>query len=279
MYVIDKEQLLKESQELGFDGVELDSLFESMELDAETKTALTEAFTLASRNGAVQLVEAHLEQILESAQAQVEAKLEEAQAEYETKLEEAVDKTLGVIAQEWLSENEVAVTNIAKAELFESLMTGLKTTLIEHQVSIPDESIDLYDELVTEEKETRELANKYFKENQALQEQLNVIKRDQLIEGFTQKMTESQKDTFTNLAKAMKLDEAFEERLEVLSESFIAKKDKVSIKDEALVESLKQGSQGDVTNATDEVLTESQEGDKAPKTKKLSDADMIIRNI
>lgn len=277
MYKIDKDVLLKESQELGFEEVEVDAIFESIE-DVDMKEQAKEAFILASRNGAVKLTEAHLEKMAEVAEAKLEEAIQKVTEEYQASLNESIDDYLLAVGTTWLEENKLAVGNTVKADLFGSIMESLKTTFIEHNVSIPEDQIDILEEITLEEKETRETANKLFKENQALQEELMTIKRDALIGSLSVGMTESQKESFTDLAKAIRLDEKFESRIEKLSES-IAKPvtDKKTV---SLTESLIQGSKADTKEAKEEdtVINESI-SETQPKADRARTEEDVILNM
>lgn len=259
MYKIDKDQLLKESQELGFEEVGFDSIMESLELDDETKGNLVEALKLASRTGAVELVEKHMAKLVDVAETKLAEQVESIQSDFDSRLDESVDELLVAVGEQWLEENKLAVQNATEAKLFKNLLEGLKTVLIDNNVSIPEDKIDLFEELVLEEQETREMANTIHKENRMLKEELNIIKRDQLIESVSVGMTESQKETFVDLAHAIKLDESYGDRIQKLSESLIIGKKEPSAKDTALIESLKQGSTKK-TEAEVQPLNESKKG-------------------
>lgn len=280
MYKFDKDQLLKESQELGFDEVDMDSILESLDIDADTKEQLVEAFTLASRKGAVQLTEAHLTQIVARAEEMLEESVIGVVADYNEKLDEAVDTYLVAVGDEWLEENKQAIENRTESKLFKSLLSDLKESFINHNVSIPDEKIDLFEELTLEEQETRAMANDLFKKNKELTEALNTIKRDSLVESLSVSMTESQKETFADLAKAMKLDESFESRVQKLSESFAVAKTEPKM--DSLTESLVKGAKVQTKAEKDEtVLAEEQGAPEAPKVEKkeLTERELLRNSV
>lgn len=279
MYKFNKESLLEESQNVGFEDVGFDSLFESLGIeDEEAKTRLQEAFELASRNGAVQLTEAHLNKMAEYSQSQVDELVAIAQSDFEGKLSESIDNLLVSVSKEWLVENKLAVENTVKAKQFDSLMTDLKESFIAHNFAIPEDKIDLYEELAMSERETTEMADKIFKENVELKQELNTIKRDKLIESLSEGMVETQRERFVDLAKAIKLDESLEDRLTVLSESIslgINLKSKVS-KEEQLVEDLKAGASKETQKAESEPLVEGAKEGKI-STRELTEDEKLLR--
>ena len=85
-----KEQLLAEAQNLDTP-VELDSIFESVELSDDVKATFTTVFEQAVKAGAAKLAESHITQIAERSDELVEAQVTERAAEIETKLYEDAD--------------------------------------------------------------------------------------------------------------------------------------------------------------------------------------------
>lgn len=278
MYKFNKEQLLTESQELGFEDIGFESILEAVEVDEDTKLELKETLELASRAGAVKMLEAHLDKLVESAEAQLATLEEGLEEKFDALLAESVEDFLVSIGDEWLEENKVSIQNTAEAQLFGNLMEGLKGLFMSNNISIPDEKIDLVEELALEEQETRELANKIQEENKALKEELNTLKRDNYIATLSEGMTESQRETFTELAKAMKLDGNYESRIQSLSESLVVSKAEPTAKETALIESLKTGSkvQTQVADKVQEGVEQKlNEGVEKPQTKTAEQVDRL----
>lgn len=283
MYKINKENLLAESQKLGFDEVGLEAIFESLGIEDEAvQTQLQEAFVLASRNGAVKLVESHLTAMAEYAQTEVDTLVAQAGTDYEAKLVEGVENLLTDVSKTWLTENQLAVSNTVKAEQFDSLVTDLKESLIQHNFSIPEDKVDLYEELASNERETHAMADNLFRQNVALKEELQTMKRDSKIDDLCVNMTESQSEKFKDLALSMKLDEGFEGKLEVLAESFVSgfstkpKTKEAKTPEQIMVEGMVKGSTVDTSTTEPAVETNGQ-----PNTQPLKESfdENLIRNM
>ena len=75
-------------------------------------------------------------QIKEVLDAEYESKLLEEVEEIKGALNERVDSYLEYVADEWFTENQLAVEGGLKEELTESFMTGLKSLFEEHYVSL-----------------------------------------------------------------------------------------------------------------------------------------------
>ena len=72
----------------------------------------------------------------EEVQKQYEESLTEEVANLKSELTERVDSYLEYVAQEWLTENQLAVEHGLKNEMTESFLTGMKSLFEEHYVTI-----------------------------------------------------------------------------------------------------------------------------------------------
>lgn len=214
-----KDQLLAESRELNT-AVELDSVFESVELSEDVKTKFSAVFESAVKARALTLAETHIQAISERADELVEARVEEEV----TEINESVNNYFEHLVESWKEENKVALENGMKADLFESLMASMKAIFVEHNVEIPSESVDVVAELEAEIQESNVELNKLVKTNQSLKEELNARKMESAVKAATADLTESQKEKVATLAEGMKFDDKFQGKLEAIVEMVAAKK-------------------------------------------------------
>ncbi|QPI17873.1 prohead core protein [Pectobacterium phage POP12] len=219
-----KEQLLTEAQTLSVD-VQLDKIFESVELSDEVKASFATVFEQSVKTNAVKLAESHINAIAESADQLVESKVTERTVEIETKLYEDVDKYFGHIAEEWLTENKEAVTRDIKADLFESLIVGMKELFVDHNVIIPESQVDVVAEL--EDELTENIA-----QNAALLEkvtnqgkEINEMKRDHSIGKIAVNLTESQMEKVQSLIEGLEFSDVFDTKLTAIVEMVSAVKE------------------------------------------------------
>lgn len=207
-----KEQLLKEAQNIEA-SVELDSVFESVELSPEVKANFSTVFEATVKRHAVALAESHIQAIAEKAEEEVEKNKEEAEEKAEKKLEETASKYFDYLAEEWLKENTIAVDKGIKADLFESMFSGLKDLFVEHNVTIPEESVDVVAELEEALAEEQETTARLFAERNELSESVSNMKRDQMIKEAVQSLSESQKDKVQELVEGINFTDSFGSKL------------------------------------------------------------------
>ena len=89
---------------------------------------------------------------------EISTRVEKLDEQYKTELQEAIDGNrkamiekvddfMNYVVKEWMQENELAVDKGIRSEIVEDFMVGLKNLFVEHYVDIPDEKVDLVDDL------------------------------------------------------------------------------------------------------------------------------------
>lgn len=231
-----KDKLLAESSEkLGAVVVELDSIFESVQLDESVKTNVATAFETAVRSSAIALAESHINDIAASAESQLQEGIESARVAVENKLYEDADKFLTHLGKEWLKENELQIKSNIKAELFESVTSSLKELFIEHNISVPEEQVNVIDELNAELDESTVEIKSLFDKNLALEEQISSLKKEKALSEATTGLTESQKEKVLSLVEGLEYGDNYAPKLSAIVEMVASstKKDN-SIQEQAL---------------------------------------------
>ena len=73
--------------------------------------------------------------------------LEEEIESVKTELAEQVDEYLSFAVSKWAKDNELAIEHGIKTEMAESVLAGLKQVFVENSIELPDEKVDLVDEM------------------------------------------------------------------------------------------------------------------------------------
>lgn len=212
-----KQELIAESGALEI-AVELDSVFESVELSPEVKANFSTVFEAAVKKGAATLAEKRIDAVVEAAEEKVKDEKEKAEEEAEKKITEAASKFFDHLAKQWLTENQIAVDRGIKAELFESLLGGMKEIFVEHNVVVPEESVDVVAEMEEELAEQKEETAKLFETKTLLEAEIAGMKRANLIKESTMELTESQKEKVESLTEGMDYSDSFGAKLEAIVE-------------------------------------------------------------
>ena len=224
-----KEQLIAEAQKIDA-SVALDSIFESVNISPEAKETFGTVFEATVKQHAVKLAESHIAKIAEKAEEEVEKNKEEAEEKAEKKIAEQASKFIDHLAKEWLAENKLAVDKGIKAELFESMLGGLKELFVEHNVVVPEESVDVVAEMKEELQEHKEESARLFEELNKRDAYINYVQREVALSESTKDLTESQKEKVSALVEGMDYSDAFSSKLSAIVEMV-----KKSNKDESTI--------------------------------------------
>lgn len=214
-----KELLLSEASTIKTD-VKLDSIFESVEMSETEKTKFHAVFESAVKTAALSLAESHINDIAEKAETQLDEKV----AELNESFKATADKLLTHIAEEWKEENQLQIESSVKATMFDSVMVGLKTMFVEHNVVLPEESVDVVAELEDELTESHLEAKNLFEQVVALKSDLTSLKRGVAIAEATKDLTLVQKEKVTSLVEGLTFDDNFATKLTAIVEMTAAQK-------------------------------------------------------
>ena len=149
---VESKKLSKEDLEIDVKE-DIDAIVSGEELSEDFKTKAATIFEAAVSAKVISEVNDRL-QIFED---EYTKELSEAKEEYMTNMSEKIDGYLNYVVEEWMEENELAVEKGIRSELVEDFMTGLKNLFQEHYIDIPEEKVDLVDDLFekVEELETK----------------------------------------------------------------------------------------------------------------------------
>ena len=179
-------------------------------------------------------------QIKEVLDAEYEAKLLEEVTEIKSALNERVDSYLEYVADEWFTENQLAVEAGLKEELTESFMTGLKGLFEEHYVTIPEEKYDVLESMVEKLDEMETKLNEQIEKNVSLNSRLGESVANGILESVSEGLADTQKEKLASLSESVEFasEQSYREKLETLKESYFPTK---SVSPTAKSESLSEG--------------------------------------
>lgn len=185
-------------------------------LSAEFKTQATEVFETA----VVSKINEHLEDIFETAETSVETMTESAKEELSTKL----DSYLDYVVEQWMDDNKLAVDRGIRAEIVENFMGGLRNLFVEHYVDIPEDKVDVVDDLVVRVEELESALSEQIDVNVTLVAENEDLARSRVLSQVTEGLTETQAEKITYLSEAVTFDSSndFQTAVEGLKESYFA---------------------------------------------------------
>ena len=197
----------------------------NVEEDVEALLAgeeLSEDFQEKARTIFETAIKAKVATVQEELKAQYDATLEEEVSAIKEELTDRVDAYLEYVAEEWMTENALAVESGLKAEMTESFLTGMKSLFEEHYVTIPEEKYDVLSTMVEKLDEMEDKLNEQIKSNIALNQRLAESVADVIFSDVCEGLALSQKDKLASLAENVEFDseDTYREKLVTLRKSY-----------------------------------------------------------
>ena len=194
---------------------DMDALLGGENLSEEFVSKATTIFEAA--------VLARAEEVIAAAEEELEEQFAEAIEQVKEDLASKLDDYLNYMVEEWVQENEVAITSGLKAQVVEDFIGGLHNLFKEHYINIPEDKVDVVEELTARVDELTEELNEQINTSveltKALNEQLKIEAIHAACEGLT---TQTQVEKLKSLAESVEftnLDE-FTGKLDTIKESY-----------------------------------------------------------
>ena len=187
---------------------------------------LSEEFKEKAKTILETAIKGKVSQIKEVLQTEYDSKLVEEVEEIKGALNERVDSYLEYVADEWFTENQLAVQGGLKEELTESFMTGLKSLFEEHYVQIPEEKYDVLESMVEKLDDMEAKLNEQIEKNVALNKRLAESASDVILADVSEGLADTQKEKLASLSESVEFasEAEYREKLETLKESYFPSK-------------------------------------------------------
>lgn len=165
--------------------------------------------------------------------AKVNEQVEKLDEEYASKLEEEtkaisenivakVDEYLEYVVSEWMEENKLAIESGIKSEVVEDFMVGLKNLFVEHYIDIPEEKVDMVEELASKVEALEGELDKAVTENVSLADQIGAYKKASVLSQVSEGLTDVQSAKLKTLAENIEFvsEEDYKEKLNLTKKKY-----------------------------------------------------------
>ena len=209
--VVSEEEVIEAEYDIEED---VDALLAGEELSEEFQEKARTIFETA--------IKTKVAEVQEELKAQYETTLEEEVSVIKEELTSRVDAYLEYVAEEWISENQLAIEQGLKAEMTESFLTGMRSLFEDHYVTIPEEKYDVTTAMVEKLDEMEDKLNEQIKSNVALNQRLAESVADVIFSEVCEGLALSQKDKLASLAENVEFDseDNYREKLATLRNSY-----------------------------------------------------------
>ena len=184
-----------------------------------------------------------IKEIQDTLEIQYEQKLNEEKEELKVSLQERVDSYLEYVAEEWMTENQLAIEHGLKTEMTESFLSGMKSLFEEHYVTIPEDKYDVLESMVEKLDDMETKLNEQIDKNIGLNKRLGESVATGILESVSDGLAATQKEKLASLAESVEFEseQKYREKLEVLKESYFARTTNESAKEISKAQTLSEG--------------------------------------
>ena len=140
-------------------------------------------------------------------------------------LVEKVDSYLNYVVEGWMEDNKLAIQNGLRTEIAEDFMNKLKDLFTESHIQVPEDKVDMVDELADNVDELETKLNDEISKSVSMAEELEFYKRESIIREASKDLAETQVEKLKGLAENVDFDneETFAQKVAQLKESYFAK--------------------------------------------------------
>ena len=199
---------------------DVNALFGGEDLSEEFKEKAKLVFETA--------LNAKVSEVKEALEAKYQETLDERIAEEKSALSERVDNYLEYVADEWFTENALAVEQGLKTDMTESFLSGMKSLFEEHYVTIPEDKYDVLESMVEKLDDMETKLNEQIEKNVSLNSRLGESVANGILESVSEGLASTQKEKLASLSESVEFEseESYREKLETLRESYFSSKAK-----------------------------------------------------
>jgi len=223
---------------------DVNALFGGEDLSEEFKEKAKLVFETA--------LNAKVSEVKEALEAKYQETLEERIAEEKASLSERVDNYLEYVADEWFTENALAVEQGLKTDMTESFLSGMKSLFEEHYVTIPEDKYDVLESMVEKLDDMETKLNEQIEKNVSLNSRLGESVANGILESVSEGLASTQKEKLASLSESVEFEseESYREKLETLRESYFSSKAKSpAAKSDTISEGVDSADATDVSNS------------------------------
>lgn len=201
---------------------DIKAIFAGTEVSEEFISKATEVYTAA--------VLSKVNEQLEAVESKFDESLTEETATISEELVERVDTYLDYVVEQWMEANSVAVERGLKAEIVESFMSGLKGLFESHYIDIPDEAVDVAEELSDKVEALESAINEEIEKNVELTAKIREFEREAAFAQVSEGLTDTQVAKLQSLSEAVEFEDVstYSKKIATLRESYFPASGKAS---------------------------------------------------
>lgn len=197
---------------------DIDAMFAGEQISDEFKEKATTIFEAA--------VHARVAQAKEDFEVEYNNKLTEEINSLMEEIDSRIDEYMDYVVEEWMDENKIAIDNSLRTEIVEEFIEGLKKLFVESYVDIPDDKLNVLDELASRVQELETKLNESVEHNIEMKKVVGQYAKQAIFNQVSEGLAETQVEKFATLAEGVDYtdDETYKRKLEIVKENYFTDK-------------------------------------------------------
>ena len=226
---VESKKLKKEDLEIDVKE-DIEAIVNGEDLSEEFKTKASTIFEAAVSAKVLSEVNQRIDEL----ETNYKKEITDAKEEHLSTVTEKVDGYLNYVTEEWMKENELAVEKGIRSELVEDFMTGLKNLFTEHYIDIPEEKVDLVDDLFEKVEELEQKLDESINTSVDIKKELAEYKKAETLREVSEDLADTEKEKLGKLADGIDFEDKsqYSEKLEVIKENYFPKQQSETITEE-----------------------------------------------
>jgi hypothetical protein len=198
---------------------DIDALVQGEELSEEFKTKASTIFEAAVHQKVMEVAASKVDEM----EQEYQSELQEEIVSFRDELTDKVDGYLNYVVEEWMKENELALESSLRSEITEEFMGGLKDLFKEHYIEVPDEKVDIVENMFDKVEDLEGQLNDKVQDNIKLKSELNEYRKNKILEEVCDDLADTQSEKMKSLVEGVSYEddsESFEEKVKTIKENY-----------------------------------------------------------
>ena len=198
---------------------DIDALVEGEELSEEFKSKASTIFEAAVHQKVMEVAASKVDEM----EQEYQSELQEEIVSFRDELTDKVDGYLNYVVEEWMKENELALESSLRSEITEEFMGGLKDLFKEHYIEVPDEKVDIVENMFDKVEDLEGQLNDKVQDNIKLKSELNEYRKNKILEEVCDDLADTQSEKMKTLVEGVSYEddsESFEEKVKTIKENY-----------------------------------------------------------
>ena len=196
----------------------IDAMFNGEDLSEDFKEKASTIFEAA--------IQARLTEEIAELEEQYSTKLEEALEEVSAEMTSKLDDYLNYCVEQWMKENEVAIEHSLRTEITEEFMEGMKKLFAENYIEIPEDKLNVLEELTATVEQLETKLNDQINENIELSKSISEYSKHEIFDQVAEGLVMTQVEKLRQLAEGIDFDgtDNYKRKLVLVKENYFPTK-------------------------------------------------------